>query len=136
MIPKMLPLLALVFAGILPTSAAANAMGAPCCAAERHVALFLAQAGVRNAVPAPGKPASEEIPAVEPITDSFIVAKVKIEFDRRSQLRDLDVKVKAREGTVRLSGVVDDDRQAELAVQTASEVEGVAAVENALEVRR
>lgn len=132
---SLLPILPLLVAGA-PTPASAGAASAPCCGVERHVPSLLAQRDAGDSIPAPGEPVTKRIPRSAPISDAFIAAKVKIEFDRRSLLRDLDLKIRAREGTVELSGVVESDRQAQLAVKTAGEVEGVTDVKSALEVRR
>lgn len=119
--------------------------------AERHVEIFTGlnfppAADVRGEAvepaprngeaPAIAQSASKPIPAREPVTDAFIVAKVRIEFERRSQLRDLNLDVKVRDGVVELTGRVETPQQAELAVSTVREVDGVRSVKNALEVKR
>ncbi|MFZ5555248.1 MAG: BON domain-containing protein [Pseudomonadota bacterium] len=139
-----------------PPGAAGGALDTPCCGLDRHLQVYAARELARAAAaPAGTDPAQVAAPAdgrrdaTPPaqigagdqgtgaaITDPFITARVKIEFQRRSQLRDLKVDVQTRNGTVELSGVVEDAAQAELAVRTAGEVEGVKSVKNALEVRR
>lgn len=148
------PLFLLILMTPLVLGAAATPPGAPCCSAARHVEIFTglnspAAAAARTGSAAPAAPATGEesaprlaqsaskpIPAKEPVTDAFIAAMLRIEFERRSALRDLKLGFKVDGGVVQLSGVVDTREQADLAVKTAGDVDGVTAVVNKIELRR
>jgi osmotically-inducible protein OsmY len=139
----------------LVLGAAATPTAEPCCSsAARHVEIFTglsspaaataATAGTGTAeraardegAPRLAQSASKPIPAKEPVTDAFIAAMLRIEFERRSALRDLKLGFKVDGGVVQLSGLVDTREQADLAVKTARDVDGVTAVVNKLELRR
>lgn len=67
--------------------------------------------------------------------DSVITAKVKAVLIREFEMRAFDVGVETHQGRVLLSGFVDDQREAQRAVQLASAVRGVERVENALKLK-
>jgi hyperosmotically inducible protein len=69
------------------------------------------------------------------LDDSVITARVKAALLRDPQVSALDVKVETHQGTVLLSGFVDDERQAQRAAQIAAGVSGVSAVRNSLMVK-
>jgi hypothetical protein len=149
---RLWPLFLLSLMMPLVLGAAATPTAEPCCSsAARHVEIFTglsppaaATAGTGTAeraardegAPRLAQSASKPIPAKEPVTDAFIAAMLRIEFERRSALRDLKLGFKVNEGVVQLSGVVDTREQADLAVKTARNVDGVTAVVNKLELRR
>lgn len=67
--------------------------------------------------------------------DSVITAKVKAALIKDLELKAFNVDVETYRGRVLLSGFVDDQRQAQRAVQLAAGVRGVARVENALKLK-
>jgi hyperosmotically inducible protein len=67
--------------------------------------------------------------------DSVITAKVKAALIKDLELKAFAVDVETYRGRVLLSGFVDDQRQAQRAVQLAAGVRGVARVENALKLK-
>jgi hyperosmotically inducible periplasmic protein len=69
------------------------------------------------------------------VEDSVITARVKTALLKDPQVSALDVKVETYRGTVLLSGFVDDEKQAQRAVEIASGVRGVSAVQNGLAVK-
>jgi hyperosmotically inducible protein len=69
------------------------------------------------------------------VEDSVITARVKTALLKDPQVSALNVKVETYRGTVLLSGFVDDEKQAQRAVEIASGVRGVSAVQNGLAVK-
>lgn len=146
------PFFLLILMMPLVLGAAATPTAEPCCSsAARHVEIFTglsspaaatartgtAERAARDeGAPRLAQSASKPIPAKEPVTDAFIAAMLRIEFERRSALRDLKLGFKVDEGVVQLSGVVGTREQADLAVKTARDVDGVTAVVNKIELRR
>jgi hyperosmotically inducible protein len=80
--------------------------------------------------------ASHERQKVAQFTDdSVVTAKVKAALIKDLELKAFNVDVETYRGRVLLSGFVDDQRQAQRAVQLAAAVRGVARVENALQLK-
>lgn len=69
------------------------------------------------------------------IDDSVITAKVKSALIADSETKAYQINVETFQGTVQLSGFVDDGDARERAEQVAENVEGVRDVNNKLEVR-
>ncbi len=69
------------------------------------------------------------------IDDSLITARIKVGLVKDPQVSALDVKVETHEGTVLLSGIVGDAKQARRAAEIASRIRGVTAVKNGLVVK-
>jgi hyperosmotically inducible protein len=69
------------------------------------------------------------------IDDSTITTKVKAALLADPDVSGLDVKVETFKGVVQLSGFVDDQKQANRAVEIARSVDGVKRVENKLTVK-
>jgi hyperosmotically inducible protein len=67
--------------------------------------------------------------------DSVITAKVKAALLKDLKTRSFSVSVETRNGTVMLSGVVDDEGQVKRAQEIASGVQGVVTVKNGLAVK-
>lgn len=67
--------------------------------------------------------------------DSFITAKVKAALLKDLKSRSFAVSVETRNGTVLLSGFVDDSGQVKRAADIASAVQGVVTVKNGLAVK-
>ena len=67
--------------------------------------------------------------------DSAITAKVKAALVDHKDIKSTDISVKTEKKVVTLSGFVESQAQAELAVTTAKGVEGVASVSDKLHVR-
>lgn len=70
--------------------------------------------------------------AVAYVDDSVITAKVKAALLKRARLKSLSVRVETYRGHVLLSGMVDDAKQRDQAIQAASSVRGVLEVKDAL----
>jgi osmotically-inducible protein OsmY len=69
------------------------------------------------------------------IDDAAISTSVKSALIADSEVKARDVQVQTYQGTVQLSGFVDDQKQANRAVEIARSREGVKMVENDLHVR-
>ncbi|MER3446389.1 MAG: transporter [Candidatus Dadabacteria bacterium] len=69
------------------------------------------------------------------IDDSTITTKVKAALLADPDVSGLDVNVETFKGVVQLSGFVDDQKQANRAVEIARSVNGVKGVENRLTVK-
>lgn len=69
------------------------------------------------------------------VSDSAITSKVKLAVLRAKDLRSADVHVETIAGVVRLSGEVDNAKQAARVAQLAGRVKGVKKVENKLTAR-
>jgi hyperosmotically inducible protein len=69
------------------------------------------------------------------LDDSVITTKVKAALATDSQARGVDTSVETRKGEVMLSGFVDNQAQADRAVQLAKSVQGVNSVDNKLMVK-
>lgn len=77
--------------------------------------------------------------SVQPMTDTYITAKVKGKFVREKLFGDKEVpvtriNVETKNGTVYLTGTVDSKKEAENAVKLAKSIEGVKKVEAKLDV--
>jgi osmotically-inducible protein OsmY len=70
----------------------------------------------------------------EAIDDATLVAEVKVELLANDEISGLAINVDASGSTVMLTGQVKSDAERSLAAQIASNVEGVASVDNKLEV--
>ena len=70
------------------------------------------------------------------IDDSVITAGVKAEMINDVNMKSMDVSVVTRKGEVQLSGFVDNEKQAALAVELAKRVQGVNGVVNNLTVKK
>jgi len=68
------------------------------------------------------------------LDDATLTAKVKAAFALHRELKNLDVNVHAREGTVYLEGTVENPSLAEAALAWARTVDGVQDVENLLDI--
>ncbi|UFS71130.1 BON domain-containing protein [Geomonas sp. RF6] len=73
--------------------------------------------------------------AGEYIDDSVITSKVKAAIVNEEALKGMQVNVKTHDGTVQLSGFVDNQQQARQAASVAGKVEGVKNVQNDLIVK-
>ena len=69
------------------------------------------------------------------VDDSVITAKVKAALLRQAKLKALSVHVETYKGHVLLSGLVDDTKQRNQAIQAASSVRGVLEVKDAVALR-
>jgi Ca2+-binding EF-hand superfamily protein len=69
------------------------------------------------------------------VDDSLVTAKVKAALLREPELNSMDVSVETQAGQVMLSGFVQDDKQRQKAIKTASAVSGVASVKDAMQVK-
>lgn len=69
------------------------------------------------------------------VGDSMITARIKTALLKDKRVNGLDVKVETYEGTVLLSGFVDNEQQAQRAAEIASNVQGVVTVKNSLLVK-
>lgn len=69
------------------------------------------------------------------VEDSVITAKVKAVLLKDLKTKSFAVSVETRNGTVLLSGFVDDEGQAKRAVEIAGGVQGVVSVKNGLAVK-
>lgn len=69
------------------------------------------------------------------VDDSVITTKVKAELLKNSLIKGLTVGVETYQGTVQLSGFIDNERQASKAVEIAASVKGVKQVINNLIVK-
>jgi hyperosmotically inducible protein len=69
------------------------------------------------------------------VEDSVITAKVKAALLKDLKTRSFSVSVETRNGTVLLSGFVDDEGQVKRAVEIAGGVQGVVSVKNGLAVK-
>jgi len=69
------------------------------------------------------------------IDDTVVTTKVKSALLANAEIKSFDLKVETRKGVVQLSGFVDNQAQADLAVLTTSGVEGVSKVENGINLK-
>ena len=69
------------------------------------------------------------------VVDMELAHAVKVALAERELLVDVDIAVKATDGTVSLSGIVDNQTQHNLALKTAREVAGVEIVDDALSIK-
>lgn len=69
------------------------------------------------------------------LDDSTVTAKIKAELIKDAGMKGLDISVKTHAGRVILSGFVDTREQSRRAMQIASGIRGVVAVENGLVVK-
>ncbi|MBI1942193.1 MAG: BON domain-containing protein [Betaproteobacteria bacterium] len=76
---------------------------------------------------------SAKLPALP--QDKPITEKVRRELAREPELKEVGLGVRTHRGRVTLSGKVRDESQRELAIKTASAVEGVSAVGDAMTLR-
>jgi hyperosmotically inducible protein len=77
----------------------------------------------------------DRIVAGKYIDDSVLTAKVKAALLKEPELKSLDVSVESMRGEVLLSGFVKDNGQRQKALKTATAVNGVASVKDAMVVR-
>jgi hyperosmotically inducible protein len=77
----------------------------------------------------------DRIVAGKYVDDSVLTAKVKAALLKEPELKSLDVSVESLRGEVLLSGFVRDDGQRQKALKTATSVNGVTSVKDALVVR-
>lgn len=77
----------------------------------------------------------ERFAAAQFVDDSIITARVKAALLKDAGVSGLGVNVETHKGTVLLSGFVDNQSQAQRAVEIAAQVRGVAAVKNGLFVK-
>lgn len=77
----------------------------------------------------------DRIRAAQFVDDSVITAKVKTALVKDLRLKGLKVSVETYQGTVLLSGFVNDGEQARRAAEIAAGITGVAAVRNSLVVK-
>lgn len=69
------------------------------------------------------------------LSDATITAKVKAALIADSQVKATNVSVQTNDGTVQLSGTVDNTSQRNEAVQDANRIDGVRSVQDLLKVR-
>lgn len=69
------------------------------------------------------------------VDDSVITTKVKAAIFKEDTLKTLQINVKTYKAVVQLSGFVDSAQSVEKAADVAKHIEGVASVENALQVK-
>jgi hyperosmotically inducible protein len=69
------------------------------------------------------------------IDDGVVTTKVKSALIADPDVKGLDIKVETRKGEVQLSGFVDSQAQVDRAVQIASGVEGVNAIDNKMSLK-
>jgi hyperosmotically inducible protein len=93
----------------------------------------LAQYGDSPGRSQPNQPASEKVGQY--VDDATITAKVKAALFSDSQLKAMNVSVQTNQGTVQLSGTVDNTSQKSEAEKVANRVDGVKSVQDLLKVR-
>jgi hyperosmotically inducible periplasmic protein len=69
------------------------------------------------------------------IDDAVILAKLKAALVADKEVDGLDIKVEIHNGSVQLSGFVDDQRQADKALALARGIEGVSQVESGMNIK-
>ena len=74
--------------------------------------------------------ADTEMKSDQPVTDTWITTKVKSELATTDGVKSMDISVKTVDGTVMLTGVLDNDVAVKKAVAAAKAVKGVKKVDS------
>ena len=84
---------------------------------------------------AAGSAFADDVKSDQPVKDSYITTKVKVELAKDKGTSATDIHVTTKDGVVMLEGMVASQAEKELAEKDAKKVKGVVGVHNGLSVK-